>query len=199
MSTRTDREGIAVFDWIPHDVHETVTALHINDAYSLPDAPFFDPAKPVVPLLARLFRNVPISGKVLLPDGKPAAGILLQVEGRGNTNHYFRNVVRTKADGSYSLLVYPNQSYLIAVTDDQWAAPSIRGLLVREDEPREDLTFRLSTGTLIQGKLTLGGDNKPAANQTITLIEQGAAIARDVGGNWAQREELVRWSTTDKK
>src|SRR5262249_18152257 len=124
--------------------------------------------------------------------------ILLQVEGRGNTNHYCRNVVRTKADGSYRLLVYPNQSYLIAVTDDQWAAPSLRGRVVREDEPRKDLNFRLSKGTLIQGKVTVGRDKKPAAGQTITLIEQGAAIARDVGGNWAQREELVRWAVTEK-
>ena len=107
-------------------------------------------------------------------------------------------MVRTKADGTYSLLVYPNQSYLIAVTDDQWAASSIQGVVVREDEPRGDLDFRLSKGTLIEGKVTFGRDKKPAANQTITLIEQGAAIARDVGGNWAQREELVRWAITDK-
>src|SRR5262249_34444552 len=148
MTARTDRDGIAVFDWIPHDLHQTVTALQTNEAYSLPDAPHFDPAKPAMPLLARLFKNVAISGKVTLPKGKPAAGILLQVEGRGNTNHYYRNVVRTKADGTYSLLVYPNQSYLIAITDNQWAAPSIQGVIVREDEPRKDLDFRLGRGTL---------------------------------------------------
>jgi beta-lactamase regulating signal transducer with metallopeptidase domain len=198
MMAQTDGNGIAVFDYMPHDLNQSVTALQLNDAYSLPDAPYFDPAKPATSLVAKLFKNVPISGKVTLPNSKPAAGILLQVEGRGNTNHYFRNVVRTKADGTYSLLVYPNQSYLIAVTDDQWAAPSIQGGVVREDEPRDDLNFRLNKGTLIQGKVTLGRGKKPAANQTITLLEQGAAIARDVGGNWAQREELVRWATTDK-
>jgi beta-lactamase regulating signal transducer with metallopeptidase domain len=199
MTARTDREGIALFDWIPRDLHQGVTALQLNDAYSLPDAPHFDPAKPVVPLLARLFRNVPISGKVTLPNGKPAVGILLQVEGRGNTNHYCRNVVRTRADGTYSLLVYPNQSYLIAVTDDQWAATSIQGVHVREDEPREDLKFRLGKGTLIHGNITLGRDKKPAANQTVTLIEQGAPIAPELRGNWGHdRESLVRWATTDK-
>jgi hypothetical protein len=106
--------------------------------------------------------------------------------------------VRTMADGSYSLLVYPNQSYLIAVTDEEWAAPSLRGILVREDKPRMDLNFRLSKGTLIQGKVTLGRDKKPAAGQTITLIEQGAVIVPAVGGNLAKREDLVRWATTDK-
>jgi beta-lactamase regulating signal transducer with metallopeptidase domain len=199
MTARTDREGIAVFDWIPRDLHQGVTALHLNDAYSLPDSPHFDPAKPVQPLLAKLFRNVRISGKVTLPNSKPAAGILLQIEGRGNTNHYFRNVVRTKGDGTYSLLVYPNQSYLIAVTDDKWATGSIQGLQVREDEPREDLDFRLTKGTLIQGKITLGRNKRPAADQGVMLIEQGAPIPPALRGNWGHgREELVRWATADK-
>src|SRR5262249_40946106 len=136
--------------------------------------------------------------KVLLPDGKPAAGIALQVEGRGNTNHYFRGLTRTGADGSYRLEVYPEQSYLIAVTDERGAAPSRQGLPVRGGQPKKGLDFRLSQGTLIRGRVTLGRDRKPAAGQTVTLIEQGSPITQEVGGTWAQREELVRWATTDR-
>jgi beta-lactamase regulating signal transducer with metallopeptidase domain len=197
-SLRTDREGSASFTWIPHDLKGGVTFLARDRKYHLPEAPHFDLAQPDRPLLARLLRNVPLSGKVLLPGGKPAAGILLQIEGRGNTGHYFRDLTRTGADGSYRLEVYPGQSYLIAVTDERWAAPSRRGLLVREGQPQKDLDIRLGKGTLIRGRVTLGRDRKPAEGQTVTLIEQGSPIAQEVGGVWAQREDLVRWALTDK-
>src|SRR5262249_34454594 len=108
----TDRQGIAAFTWIPRDLKEGVTFLARTRKYHVPESPHFDLARPDRPLVARMLRNVPISGRVLRPDGKPAAGILLQIEGRGSTNHYFRSVVRTGADGSYRLEVYPDQSYL---------------------------------------------------------------------------------------
>jgi beta-lactamase regulating signal transducer with metallopeptidase domain/protocatechuate 3,4-dioxygenase beta subunit len=197
-AARSDRRGTATFTWLPRQLQDGVTFLVSQDRYHLPEAPHFDPAHPDRPLVARLLRNVPISGKVRLPDGKPAAGILLQVEGRGNTGHYYRSVVRTGADGSWRLVVYPDQSYLIAVTDERWAAPSRQGLVVREGEPRKGLDFRLGKGTLIRGRVTLGRDRKPAAEQTVTFVEQGSPIGEQVGGRWAQREQLVRWATTDK-
>src|SRR5262249_27037729 len=149
--------------------------------------PHFDPGQPDRPLVARLLRNVPIGGKVTLPDGRPAAGILLQVEGRGRTSGYYRGVARTRADGSYSLNVYPDQSYLIAVTDDRWAAPSKTGVVVREGQPQKGLDIRLGEGTLLRGRVTLGGDRKPAAGQTITLIEQGSPLPGDLGGGGRER------------
>jgi beta-lactamase regulating signal transducer with metallopeptidase domain len=196
VPARTDREGRAAFAWLPRDLREGVTVLNRTLDYSLPEAPDFDPAQPDKPLTARLFRNVPIGGKVALPDGKPAAGILLQAEGRGNTNHYGRHIARTRADGSYRMLAYPDQSYLIAVTDERWAAPSLKGVVVREGAPRTDLDFRLGNGTLLRGRVTLGPGRKPAAEQTITLVEQGSRLERDFGGTWAQREQLVRWANT---
>jgi beta-lactamase regulating signal transducer with metallopeptidase domain len=185
VSARTDHDGLAAFDWIPTDMQDGVTILYRGKEYSLPNPPRQNPTPPYETLTAKLFHNTPINGKVTLPDGKPAAGVLLQVEGRGNTSHYFRNVVRTKADGSYSLSVYPDQSYIIAVTDETWAAPSKTGIVVKENEPRTGLDFRLGKGTILRGKVTVGPDDKPGAKQNITLIELGS-----------DPESLVRWAET---
>ncbi len=198
VSVRTNGDGLATFDWVPVGWQDGITILQLAEEYSLPDSPHLQPSDPQQTLVARLLRNVPIGGKVTRPDGKPAAGVLLQVEGRGNTNHYFRGVVRTRVDGTYTLDVYPNQSYLIAVTDEQWAAPSHAGIVIEEGKPRNDLDFRLGKGAIIRGKITVGAKNQPAAKQTITLIEQGSDITAELGGVWAQREELVRWAETDK-
>jgi RNA polymerase sigma factor (sigma-70 family) len=196
---QTDQQGVAAFDWIPKDLKEGVTFLQLSQDYHVPNAPYFDPSQPNHLLTAKLFRNSLVGGKVTLPDGKPAAGILIQAEGRGNTSHYCRTLARTASDGSYSLRLYPDQSYILSITDEPWSAPSYTGIVVREGQARKDLDFRLDKGTLIEGEVTVGKVPKPTAGQTVTLIQKGKAIARELGGDSASQEELVRWSTTDKK
>ena len=175
-------------------MQDGVTILHDGGDYYLPDAPHQEPTPPHQTLTAKLLRRTPISGKVTLPDGKPAVGVLLQAEGRGNTNFIFRGVVRTKADGSYSMLVYPNQSYIIGVTDENWAAPSKTGVVVGEEAPRESFDFRLGKGTILRGKVTVGPNDKPAAKQPVSLMEQGSDITPRT--NWARTEELARGAET---
>ena len=177
ISARTDPNGLAAFDWIPTDVSDYVTITYGGPDFYVPKPPMQDPRQPNETLTAKLFHTTPISGKVTLPDGKPAGGVLLQVEGRGDTAWSFSRLVRTKADGGYSLLVSPNQSYIIAVTDDDWAAPSKTGIVVKEGEPRTGLDFRLSKGTLLRGKVTVEGANNPAVGQTIALIQKGNDLA----------------------
>ena len=68
-------------------------------------------------------------------------------EGRGRG--YTRRVrVRTAADGSYELTVPSNESYTVAVADDEWAAPSHVDVKVPEGRPVEGIDFRLARGTL---------------------------------------------------
>jgi beta-lactamase regulating signal transducer with metallopeptidase domain len=179
VSARTDRDGLAAFEWIPADEQDMVTILCDDKEYCLPNPLNQNPTPPYETLTAKLFRKTLISGKVTLPDGKPAAGVLLQVEGLRS-----RNVVRTKADGSYSLLVDPNQTYIIAVTDENWAAPSYTNVVVGDESPPVRFDIRLGKGAILRGKVTFGQDDKPAPNKVVTVIQQGV-LAR-----------LVRWAET---
>jgi len=197
VGATTNQGGIANFDWIPSKLERSTEILSRAGVYSVPNSPTLDVANPEKLLVAKVYKNVEISGKVLLPDGQPAGGILLQVEGRGNTNHVFHGLARTRADGAYSLRVYPNQSYLVGVTEDQWAAPSKTGIVIEEGKPRTDLDFKLSKGTLLRGKVTIGKDNKAIADQTITLVEQGKGLAPGLSGMGNSREQLVRWAQSD--
>ncbi len=190
---RTNVAGIAVFDWLPGDLTRPVTFLCGIEAYSLPAPPSYDPAQPNLPLTAQLLRNVRLTGKVTRPDGKPAPGILIQAEGCGNTNHYCRQLARSGADGAYSMIVFPDQRYIVAVTDDNWAAPSYVGVQIKQGEA-QNLDFRLERGTLIEGTFSVGRDANPVARQTITLLEKGGA--EEVGRG--QSLDLVRWASTDE-
>jgi hypothetical protein len=199
VSARTDRDGLAAFEWIPTDVPYAVEALASADHYRPLQAPSEDLANPSKAVVLRLFHDVPISGKVTLPDSKPAADILVQLEGRGNTLFYDQKEVRTKADGSYSLLVSPNLSYIIGVTDEKWAAPSKTGIVVKENERRTGLDFSLGKGTILRGKVTTGSHDRPAAKKKIDVIEiqEGIDLPANLGGSMSKDEEFDRWIETD--
>jgi hypothetical protein len=192
FSSRADQQGVATFDWIPKDLKDPITFLCSSLDYHLPEPPNFDPSGGEAPLTARLLKNMKVRGRITFPDGKPAAGILVQAEGRGATAHYCRTLARSRADGSYALFLYAEQSHIMAVTDDDWAAPAHVGVTVREGESAKNLDFRLVKGTLIYGDVTVGPKEKPAAKQTITLIQQGP------GKPGFPTEQLVRWASSDK-
>ena len=77
---------------------------------------------PDAELIARVVQFTPISGKVTLPDGSPASGILVAADGAGSANPGGSGRVRPAADGSYTMDVPPEQSYMVYVVDDEWAA-----------------------------------------------------------------------------
>jgi beta-lactamase regulating signal transducer with metallopeptidase domain len=180
IAAQTDRDGLAAFEWIPTDMETILDVLYDGQEYCLPNRLSQNPMPPYETLTAKLVRKTSIGGKVTLPDGKPAAGVLIQVVGVP-----FRKDVRTKADGSYSLLVDPNQYYIIAVTDENWAARSYTSVVVGQEGPPVRFDFQLSKGTILRGKVTFGPGDKPAPKQTIRLFEPGISVP------------LVRWAETD--
>jgi hypothetical protein len=197
VSARTDRDGFASFEWIPADVPYPVEALALTKQYIELQPAHEDLANPSKVVALRLYRDVPISGKVTLPDGKPAAGVLVQMEGRGDTPFTYRKEVRTQADGGYSFRVWPNLSYIIAVTDQHGAAPSKTGIVVKEGQPRSGLDFQLGKGTILRGKVTTGSHDRPAVKKRISIIEEGGALAAELGGDGEKHEQLDRSTETD--
>jgi beta-lactamase regulating signal transducer with metallopeptidase domain len=197
VSARTDRDGLASFEWMGTDLAFPAEVLNFNEEYSQVEFPREDPSQPSKAVVLRLFRRVPISGKVTLPDGKPAANIRLQIKGFGDTTVNYQREARTKADGSYSALVTPNQSYIIGITDEQWAAPSKTGIVVKEGEPRTGLDFRLGKGTVLRGKVTAGPHDRPAAMKRLRVAEQVGELPPALADNWNKRKQLVRWTETD--
>jgi beta-lactamase regulating signal transducer with metallopeptidase domain len=197
VSAQTDRDGLASFEWMGTDLAFPVEVLNFNEEYSQVEFPRENPSQPSKAVVLRLFRRVPISGKVTLPDGKPAANIRLQIEGFGDTALHCRADARTKADGSYSALVTPNQSYIIGITDEQWAATSQTGIVVKEGEPRTGLDFRLGKGTVLRGKVTAGPHDRPAAMKWLRVAEQVGELPPELADNWNKRKQLVRGTETD--
>jgi protocatechuate 3,4-dioxygenase beta subunit len=190
----TDSNGVATIDWLPVDLANAVTFLAHSYDVHLPKPPRLepDPKDDVVDLEMQLLRATKISGTVRTAEDKPAVGIVLQAEGRGDTNHYFRDLARTNAEGAFEFLAYPEQSYLISVLDESWAAPSCTVVQLREDQPVGGLELRLNRGTVLRGVAT-AADGSVQADATVTLIQTAQLPAP------ARSPQLVRWARTDSE
>ena len=191
---QTDANGIATIDWLPRDFTNRVTFLAKSNEFHLPQSPSLeaDPNGDVADLEMQLLRVTRISGTVHTADGNPAAGIVLQAEGRGETNHYFRNLARTNAAGVFEFRAYPEQSYLISVLDENWAAASCTVAQLTEDQSVDGLEFRLNRGTVLRGTATTA-DGRAQANATVTLVQSARLPAP------ARSPDLVRWAKTDSQ
>jgi hypothetical protein len=200
----TDASGLATFDVLPAQLkgpvpircHAAEWQQPVDDTW--PPRGGVGAGPPIIEV--KLLHNAKANGIVLHADGKPAAGILMQAEGRGNTNHYCRTITRTGADGTFAFTLYPEQSYIIAITEKEWSAPSTTGFIMREGEDRDDLFFTLGKGTLVSGTVTHITSGAPLGGKTITVIQKGASIdvkAFGVGVFGEREESLVRWTETD--
>ncbi len=184
---QTDANGIATFDWIPHDLNRAVTFLIRDKRFHCPTTPHFVSGATSTDLEAIVWNLCTVRGKVQHEDGSPAAGIRLQGEGRGATNHYYRGHTSTKSDGTFELKIYPDQDTIIAITDERFAAKSAENIKLKEGEALENVEFELSKGFTVSGLFTKGESKTPAVKETATLIQQGR-----------NGSQLVRWSESDK-
>ena len=172
----TNEQGLATLDWFPRDVAEATAMWVVSKSYSMPKFLLVHTEKLDDVVTAQVFRCTPISGKVTRADGSPAAGIRVEAAGAGAAYPAGSGVARTAVDGSYTMDLPPNQSYLVYVVDDDLAAPSQSGVVVREGKPRAGVDFRLGRGSLIHGQVTAGPEAQPAPGVGVGLIEQGPAV-----------------------
>ncbi|WP_146521366.1 carboxypeptidase-like regulatory domain-containing protein [Stieleria varia] len=185
---QSNNAGECKFNWFPANLLGSVTFLGHSDDYYCPGNPSYVASSPESSQLTMtMFRNSIVRGNVRYADGSPAVGIRMQGEGRGDTNHYFRDHCSTDENGNYEIKIYPDQTTILAITDQNFAAESKTDILLPEGKDIDDVDFTLSSGTLVTGVVTMGADQQPVQNQTATLIQNAAGDAN-----------LVRWNETDE-
>src|SRR5262249_25641118 len=129
---------------------------------------------------AKLTRTEAIRGRVVRPDGSPAAAIQVRASGSGQGMDHGQGYAQTADDGSYEMQVNSGEAYAVCVDDEDWAAPSRLDMVVREGKPVEGVDFKLTKGTVIRGTVTVGPAGRPAANQYIMLIESAGQAPAEV-------------------
>jgi hypothetical protein len=166
----TGKDGTLLLDWLPDRFVRAIPILtYSEDYYGLDHATSLEQDKLTEDMTISLLPMEQLSGRVTHPDGQGAAGIQLMVEGQGAGHNRFRRSIRTGPDGRFTLRVYTEQAYIVAVTDDRWAAPYRGGLVVRPGKPVEGVDFVLCRPTRLHGRVKVGKDDAPPAETTLRV------------------------------
>jgi len=176
----TDASGTATFDWLPSKFLRGIPFLAHSDGYSSVEVPNVKPDDQQTDITMPVLRKAKLSGHVVLPNGQPAAGIQVLASGAGVAQHNGNGRALTDSDGAYEMIVNSEEAYVVAVADDHWAAPSHIGVVVREDQDVGNIDFTLAEGTILKGTVTVGSDNRSAANQYIGLTTRAGEIPAEL-------------------
>ena len=170
--TTTDAAGVAHFDDLPAWDGELHFMPRSREFPS--ESITWDPAKkPDGKIRVTLARYVTISGKVELPDGRPASEIRLMVRGSSATGSGFDGGTTTDEAGKFEAHVAPDQLYMLVIDDDEWGAAPINGLAVHPGEPVTGLKVKLRPATRVSGRVVVGPNRRPLAGQHVMLMQLG--------------------------
>jgi RNA polymerase sigma factor (sigma-70 family) len=180
LYAKTDAQGVAVFDWLPVQFVNAISFLSLSPDYSYTEQVSIKLGSPVAELTTTLLRKTKISGRATWPDGRAAAGILIEASGAGSAVHNGHRRARTRADGGYEMIVNSEEAYIVTVVDERWAAPSHVRVVVRENQPVRDIDFKLSEGTILRGTVTVGPKKLLSPDQYLSVRMSGGQIPNEI-------------------
>jgi hypothetical protein len=163
---RTDDNGEVVLPWVPAEglryLEVDVLAPHFKVDETSRDQ--LDKRLAVV----QVRREIPVEGRLIMPEGASAAGILITGFGFGPTNSGDIPVVRARADGSFTLYACSDHGYAIGVSDTEWASDVWSGLILASDTAKPaDVTLKFYRATPTTIRVTRGPDRLPVAEAWI--------------------------------
>jgi protocatechuate 3,4-dioxygenase beta subunit len=152
----------AVFDWLPDRFINAISFItYSDDFYAIIDLPGLKGPEIAQELTRTMAPRERLSGRVTQPDGRPAAGVLIEAAGDGpeKFGRRYRGVTRTDADGRYVLKVYTAYAITVRTDDERWEALEQGPFTVRAAKPLENVNFVVNP---IQRKAPKGPSKKQA-------------------------------------
>lgn len=204
-SVTTDAEGIATFRWMPRRLLSGSTVpIHVHsDRYHLIDrakALYFSDATDD-PLVIEVAERVMMTGRVLGPDNKPAAGVVVVAAGTNKSGDYWPYLTTTDADGTYVMDVPPELHYIVTVVNDRWSAPAHPSVTPELGKSVGNIDFLLNEGAVLKGRVTKKADGTPVAGHTIVVVQLGDPFSFDPNrpdeASRRDRTQFIRWVETD--
>ncbi len=182
FSTRTDAEG----QWTLADVWAGDATCHV-----VLDDPRFVVVDMNVEAQATTLLAKPaatITGRVLLPDGKAAAGITVYAKAELNAAEHAQAV--TALDGYYRLNSLQTGVVSLEVDDPtgQWVAPARRGVKISEGTVTAQEDFTLTAGVLVYATVTDAQSGVPLSGVSLHCAGPHL-VGANPGGGYADTDK----------
>ncbi len=172
FSRDTDSGGNTTFHWLPAWQKSPITVWSSSEKF-VHTRGTYDPQIGSGLLQMQIDRLVPIRGRVVGADGKPAGGITVAASGDGYSIDSGRETTKTDEHGQYELLVPPEQIYLVVIKDERWAAAPQDGFAVSRNQPVDHKDFTLREATRVFGTLTNEQTHESIPNERVIVYQYG--------------------------
>ncbi len=167
----TDDNGIVTYDNLPVEHERQLTIWVRKEGFVAKERTMFDTRSAEDEVTATLLPLVPVTGRVVFPDGSPAAGIAVWASGDGYSMDGYRETSVTSDDGTFRFNVNPDHYCLFVAGNDKWASPLERRVVL-SGKPIDGIELRLERATRVFGRLTVGEDNGPMKGEYIMLYQK---------------------------
>jgi len=194
---RTDADGTAPLPWAPL---ENFAGMEVELFDSDWKVNSIDQGRAApTPTTVHAVRKGVVEGRLTMPAGKSAEGILVTGFGFGPGSDGDIPYARARRDGTFSVQVAPDHGYVLTVCDLEWASNPWPGVPLTTDggKPAE-IAIDVYPATPVTIHLTRGADHDPVAGAAIIVGSPKAQVKYRVNGVTRTGSATVeKWVGTD--
>ena len=194
---RTDADGTAIVPWAPRAKLQFVEVDILGSDWKVDETIRRQLAAGITTVHARRERTV--QGRLIMPEGADAQGILVTGFGWGPTTHGDVPYARARRDGTFTLRVPSEHGYVLGIADLKWASDPWTGMILAKDSAKPaEITMKVYPATPLAVRVTRGPKHDPVVNAWINLVSRGEVTWTDRTGKKQTGTSGARtWLTTD--
>ena len=193
----TDASGTAIVPWAPRVPLRFIDVMLAGSGWKLDEADQSRLAEGITTVHVR--REHAVQGRLVMPDGASAAGILITGSGSGLTNQGVGLTTRARADGRFTLDVPAGHGIGLGVLDSTWASDIWTGMILATDDAKPaEITIPVYPATPLTVRVTRGPEHHPVVDAFVHLDSMINHTWFDPTGERRQSSDGPRfWTRTD--
>ncbi len=197
---RTDDKGEVTLPWAPREL-EYVDVEIISSEWKTDDIDRERMGEGITTIRVRRRSETPVQGRIVIPGGASAEGILVTGFGFGSGGRGDRPFVRARKDGSFVFKPVPFHGYVLGIVDRDWASDLWTGLVLGGDpNAPASITIKAYPAIPLTIRVTRGANREPVPDAWVDLSRRGMVEWTDETGEKRRGNAGVGgWLRTDAR
>ena len=169
---RTDADGTAIVPWAPREKLQYVDVDLLSPDWKIDETDLKQIKSGIITVHAR--REQTVQGRLIMPSGLDAEGILVTGFGFGPANIGDIPYARARRDGTFTLRVPSEHGFVLGIDDLKWASDPWTGMILGKDSAKPaEITMKVYPATPLTVRVTRGPQHDPVANAWVDLCSMG--------------------------
>lgn len=178
---RTDADGRAVVPWAPREKLQYIEVDFTSPDWKVDKTDRDRMKDGLTTVHAR--REHAVQGRLVMPEGADAEGILITGFGFGPGNNGDIPYARSRRDGSFRLHVPSEHGFVLGVVDLKWACDPWMGQILPGGSTKPaEIVMKVYPATPLTVRVTRGERHEPVRNAWVDLSSRGHVNWTDIEG-----------------